>query len=191
MKNLVILISGNGSNLQCVIDAIRNGFIDYNISLVISNCKDAFGLERAKKANIPSLYLPFRRKVEERKNYDERLIKKIEMHKPSYVFCLGFLHIFTEEFVCHFQNRLINLHPALPCTFVGLNCIEKQYNALLKNEISECGVMCHYIDSGVDTGEVIATKKINVDKTLSLETFENNIHKAEHELVIEVLKNLR
>ena len=94
-------------------------------------------------------------------------------------------------FVCHFQNRLINLHPALPCTFVGLNCIEKQYNALLKNEISECGVMCHYIDSGVDTGEVIATKKINVDKTLSLETFENNIHKAEHELVIEVLKNLR
>ena len=191
MKNLVILISGNGSNLQCVIDAIRNGLIDYNISLVISNCKNAFGLERAKKANIPSLYLPFRRKVEERKNYDERLIKKIEMYKPAYIFCLGFLHIFTEEFVCYFQNRLINLHPALPCTFVGLNCIEKQYNALLKNEISECGVMCHYIDSGVDTGEVIATKKINVDKTLSLETFENNIHKAEHELVIEVLKNLR
>ena len=190
MKNLVILISGNGSNLQCVIDAIKDGFIDYHISLVISNCKNAYGLERAKKADIPTMYLPFKRKEEKREVYDEKLAIEIEKCKPSYVFCLGFLHILSESFVKQFENKLINLHPALPCTFVGLNCIEKQYNAMIKGEIIDCGVMCHYVDGGVDTGKVIAIKKINFDKRQTLEVFESEIHKAEHELVVEVLKKL-
>ena len=190
MKNLVILISGNGSNLQCVIDAIKEGVIDYNISVVISNCKNAYGLERAKKANIQALYLPFKRKEEKRESYDKRLADEIKKYNPSYVFCLGFLHILSEDFVKQFENKLINLHPALPKTFVGLDCIEKQYNAMMKDEISECGVMCHYVDVGVDTGKVIATKKMAVNKEQTLEVFENNIHKMEHELVVEVLKNL-
>ena len=190
MKNLVILISGNGSNLQCVIDAIEEGVIDYNISVVISNCKNAYGLERAKKANIQALYLPFKRKEEKRESYDKRLADEIKKYNPSYVFCLGFLHILSEDFVKQFENKLINLHPALPKTFVGLDCIEKQYNAMMKDEISECGVMCHYVDVGVDTGEVIATKKMALNKEQTLEVFENNIHKMEHELVVEVLKNL-
>ena len=191
MKNLVILISGNGSNLQCVIDAINDGKLkDYSISLVISNRKNAFGLERAKKASIPSLYLPFK-KEEKREVYDEELAKEIKKHNPSYISCLGFLHILTEGFVKQFENKLINLHPALPNTFVGLECIEKQYNAMLKGEVSECGVMCHYVDFGVDTGKVIASKKVSFDKSQTLEAFEKNIHKAEHELVLEVLKSLR
>ena len=190
MKNLVILISGNGSNLQCVIDAIEEGVIDYNISVVISNCKNAYGLERAKKANIQALYLPFKRKEEKRESYDKRLADEIKKYNHSYVFCLGFLHILSEDFVKQFENKLINLHPALPKTFVGLDCIEKQYNAMMKDEISECGVMCHYVDVGVDTGKVIATKKMAVNKEQTLEVFENNIHKMEHELVVEVLKNL-
>ncbi len=190
MKNLVILISGNGSNLQCVIDAIKEGVIDYNISVVISNYKNAYGLERAKKANIQALYLPFKRKEEKRESYDKRLADEIKKYNPSYVFCLGFLHILSEDFVKQFENKLINLHPALPKTFVGLDCIEKQYNAMMKDEISECGVMCHYVDVGVDTGKVIATKKMALNKEQTLEVFENNIHKMEHELVVEVLKNL-
>lgn len=190
MKDIVILISGNGSNLQCVIDAIRDGIINYHISLVISDRKNAYGLERAKKNSLPTLYLPFKNKVEKREDYDERLAEEIEKCKPSYVFCLGFLHIFTESFVRQFENRLINLHPALPNSFVGLDCIEKQYNAMLRGKITECGVMCHYVDVGVDTGKVIATKKLDVNKKLTLEVFENNIHKAEHELVVKVLKSL-
>lgn len=190
MKDLVILISGNGSNLQCVIDSIKEGLLDYNISLVISNRKNAYGLERAKKADIPTLYLPFRIKEEKRETYDERLAIEIEKCKPSYIFCLGFLHVLTESFVKKFESKLINLHPALPCTFVGLDCIEKQYNAMINGEITECGVMCHYVDGGVDTGKVIATKRIDVDKSQTLECFEKYIHKAEHALVVEVLKSL-
>lgn len=190
MKNLVILISGNGSNLQCVIDAINKGILNYRISLVISNCKNAYGLERAKKADIPTLYLPFKRKEEKRESYDERLAEKIKNCNPSYIFCLGFLHILTEGFVNQFESKLINLHPALPCTFVGLDCIEKQYNAMIRGKVIECGIMCHYVDVGVDTGKVIASKRIDVDKNITLEVFEKRIHKAEHELVVEVLKSL-
>ncbi|MGP1438547.1 MAG: phosphoribosylglycinamide formyltransferase [Treponema sp.] len=190
MKNLVILISGNGSNLQCVIDAIKEKKINYHISMVISNCKNAYGLKRASLEGIPSLYLPFKKKIEKREVYDEKLAIEIKKHNPSYIFCLGFLHIFTEKFVGQFENKLINLHPALPKTFLGLECIEKQYNAMINGEITECGVMCHYIDSGVDTGSVIATKKINTNKGQTLEVFEENIHQAEHELVLEVLSRL-
>lgn len=191
MKNLVILISGNGSNFQCVVDAINEGKLDYSISLVISNRKNAFGLERAKRANIPSLYLPFKKNEEKRENYDEKLALEIKKCNPSYIFCLGFLHILSEGFVRQFENKLLNLHPALPNTFVGLDCIEKQYNAMMKDEIAECGVMCHYVDFGVDTGKVIATKKIFFDKRQTLDIFEKNVHKAEHELVLEVLRSLK
>lgn len=191
MKNLVILISGNGSNFQCVVDAINEGKLDYSISLVISNRKNAFGLERAKRANIPSLYLPFKKNEEKRENYDEKLALEIKKINPSYIFCLGFLHILSEGFVRQFENKLLNLHPALPNTFVGLDCIEKQYNAMMKDEIAECGVMCHYVDFGVDTGKVIATKKISFDKRQTLDIFEKNVHKAEHELVLEVLRSLK
>lgn len=191
MKNLVILISGNGSNFQCVVDAINEGKLDYSISLVISNRKNAFGLERAKRANIPSLYLPFKKNEEKRENYDEKLALEIKKCSPSYIFCLGFLHILSEGFVRQFENKLLNLHPALPNTFVGLDCIEKQYNAMMKDEIAECGVMCHYVDFGVDTGKVIATKKISFDKRQTLDIFEKNVHKAEHELVLEVLRSLK
>ena len=191
MKNLVILISGNGSNFQCVVDAINEGKLDYSISLVISNRKNAFGLERAKRANIPSLYLPFKKNEEKRENYDEKLALEIKKCNPSYICCLGFLHILSEGFVRQFENKLLNLHPALPNTFVGLDCIEKQYNAMMKDEIAECGVMCHYVDSGVDTGKVIATKKISFDKRQTLDIFEKNVHKAEHELVLEVLRSLK
>jgi len=188
---IVVLISGNGSNLQAVLDAIGDGRLCHcEIALVISDRKNAYGLKRAKDANVPTLYLPFKREQESRQCYEANLAREIEKHSPAYIFCLGFLHIFEEPFVRHFQRRLVNLHPALPSTFTGLNCIEKQYKAMMEggNSNRECGVMCHYVDSGVDTGEVIATKKIECDTSVSFEEFEKRIHQAEHEVVIEVIK---
>ena len=188
---IVILISGNGSNLQAVLDAIKDGSIpNCEIALVLSDRKDAYGLNRARNAQIPTLYLPFKGKEESRESYDDKLAFEIEKYKPSYIFCLGFLHIFSEPFVKRFERKLINLHPALPCTFTGLNCIEKQYQAMKEGASKECGVMCHYVDFGLDTGEVIATRKIETASSLYFEEFEQNIHKAEHEMVVSVLKEL-
>ena len=188
---IVILISGNGSNLQAVIDAIGDSrLINCEIVLVLSDRKNAYGLQRAKNANIPVLYLPFKRKEEERESYDRHLALAIEQYHPSYIFCLGFLHIFSESFVNKFEKRLINLHPALPDTFTGLNCIEKQYKAMKEGSIKECGVMCHYVDSGIDTGKVIATRTIEYDVDMSFENFEEKIHRAEHDMIVSVLQEL-
>ena len=188
---IVILISGNGSNLQAVLDAIIDGEIrNCEIALVISDRKQAYGLKRAENAQVPTLYLPFLKRKESRESYDEKLALEIEKHSPSYILCLGFLHIFSASFVKRFEKRLINLHPALPCTFTGLNCIEKQYQAIKEGQRKECGVMCHYIDCGIDTGKVIATRKIECDSSLLFDEFEKKIHKAEHELVVNVLKEL-
>ena len=191
MKKIVILISGNGSNLQAVIDAIKNGKLSFlSIAAVISDRKDAYGLQRAKENNIPAVYFPFNKKKEDRISYDERLAKEIEKYCPHIIFCLGFLHVFSHPFVTKFTGKLINLHPALPDTFTGLNCIEKQYKAIENGEITEAGIMCHYVDSGVDTGEVIARKKIAIDRRMSLKDFEEAIHKEEHHLVVEVVQML-
>jgi len=188
---IVILISGNGSNLQAVLDAVNEGRLsNCEIALVLSDRKDAYGLKRAIASNIPTLYFPFKKKEEGRRCYDERLATEIEKYNPSYIFCLGFLHIFSESFVERFEGKLINLHPALPCTFVGLNCIEKQYEAMKESKIRECGVMCHYVDSGVDTGRVISTRKVEWEQSMSFECFEKNIHIAEHDMILSVLKSL-
>ncbi len=188
---IVILISGNGSNLQAVIDAIAEGRLDNcEITLVLSDRKNAYGIERAKKAGLATLYLPFKKNEETRENYDERLALTIKKYQPSLIFCLGFLHIFSEAFVKRFEGMLINLHPALPGTFTGLDCIEKQYVAMKEGKTKECGVMCHYVDSGVDTGSVIATRKIDYDANISLEAFEKKIHTSEHEMVVSVLSEL-
>lgn len=192
---IVILISGNGSNLQAVLDAIKNRvLLNCEVVLVLSDRKNAYGLQRAREAGIPTLYLPFRKSEEMRESYDVKLAIEIEKYDPSYIFCLGFLHIFTESFVKRFEGKLINLHPALPCTFTGLNCIEKQYQALKEGSSKECGVMCHYVDCGVDTGKVLATKRVECDiddeEMISLEDFEKKIHIAEHDMVVSVLKEL-
>jgi len=190
-KNFVVLISGGGTNLQALIDAIEEGELPCcSISLVISDRKDAYGLTRAAKAGIPTLYMPFKKKVEDREAYDKRLSLEIEKHRPSHIFCLGFLHIFTKSFVDFFAGKIINLHPALPNTFIGLNCIEKQYEAIQKGEIRECGVMCHYIDSTLDEGPIIKVEKTCPKKELSLEDFASLIHNMEHKLVLDVASML-
>jgi len=190
-KNFVVLASGNGTNLQALIDAIKTGELrNCKISFVASDRKDAYALTRATKAGIPALYIPFKKKIEDRETYDKRLSVEIEKYEPSYIFCLGFLHIFTKSFVDFFSGKIINLHPALPNTFVGLNCIEKQYYALQKGEIKECGVMCHYVDATLDEGEVIKVEKTYPDKNLSLEDFASLIHSMEHKLIVDVAASL-
>lgn len=189
-KKLAVLVSGNGSNLQAVIDGIKNGSIDYKIEAVVSNKKEAFALSRAKREGIKTIYLPFK-KGSSRNEYDALLAEKVKEFKPDYVLLLGWMRILTDSFIASFKDRLINLHPALPGTFPGTEAIERQYEAFIKGEISRCGIMTHFVpDEGVDSGPVIFTEEVPVFKGDRLEDFEKRVHEVEHALVIKTLKFL-
>lgn len=189
-KKLAVLVSGNGSNLQAVIDGIKNGSIDYKIEAVVSNKKEAFALSRAEREGIKTIYLPFK-KGSSRNEYDALLAEKVKEFKPDYVLLLGWMRILTDSFIASFKDRLINLHPALPGTFPGTEAIERQYEAFMKGEISLCGIMTHFVpDEGVDSGPVIFTEEVPVFQGDRLEDFEKRVHEAEHALVIKTLKFL-
>ena len=185
MKKFAVLVSGNGSNLQAVLDAIAQQKLNAEISVVVSNVADAFALERAKSANTTAVFFP-KRTGEKRFDYDDRLATLIASFEVDYVLLLGWMRILTKNFLQHFTA--INLHPALPHTFAGVECIEKQFDAFQKGEITDCGIMTHFVpDEQVDAGPVIFTEKVPCTKGEALAQFETRVHEAEHKLVVKTV----
>lgn len=184
---LIVLISGNGSNLQAILDAIQSGIIKAEISAVISNKRDAYGLERARKAGIPVLVLP-KMKEQTREEYDAQLAQAIQHYAPDWVILAGWMRILSMNFLRHFPNRVVNLHPALPGTFPGTHAIERAYEAFQRGEIQETGVMVHLVpDEGVDAGPVLAQTQVKMLPGDRLEDLETRIHQSEHRLLVDTL----
>jgi phosphoribosylglycinamide formyltransferase-1 len=184
---LVVLISGNGSNLQAMIDAVQSGIIKAKISAVISNKRDAYGLERARKAGIPVVVLP-KMKEQTREEYDAQLAQAVQQYAPDWVILAGWMRILSMHFLRHFPNRVVNLHPALPGTFPGTHAIERSYEAFQRGEIQETGVMVHLVpDEGVDAGPVLAQTQVKMLPSDRLEDLETRIHQSEHRLLVDTL----
>ncbi len=187
---LVVLISGNGSNLQAIIDAIHAGTLKAEISAAISNKHDAYGLERARKAGIPVVVLP-KMKEQTREDYDIQLAQAVQRYAPDWVVLAGWMRILSMNFLNHFQNRVVNLHPALPGTFPGTHAIERAYEAYQRGEIQETGVMVHLVpDEGVDAGPLLAQTQVKILPGDMLEDLETRIHQNEHRLLVDTLVQL-
>ncbi|MCS7056641.1 MAG: phosphoribosylglycinamide formyltransferase [Thermoflexales bacterium] len=191
MKRLVVLISGYGSNLQAILDACQRGELPAQVVAVISNKADAFGLQRAIDAGVPAIPLPFYKELHlDRAGYDEVLAEVIEPYQPDLIVCAGWMRILGPGFVRRFAGKIINLHPALPGMFPGMHSIEAAYQAFRRGEIQHTGVMVHYVDEGVDTGPVIATRDVPIYPTDTLKDLEQRIHQTEHELLVEAIASL-
>jgi len=187
---LVILISGNGSNLQAMLDACESGELNAKIVSVISNKTDAYGLIRAKKAGVDAIYFA-KQENESRREYDERLAKYVSTCFPDYVILAGWMRILSSAFLTSFPDRVINLHPALPGMFPGTHAIERAFEAYQRAEIEHTGVMVHLVpDEGVDSGPVLATAIVSIEKVDTLESLEKRIHDTEHSLLVQTLKAL-
>ena len=181
--SLVILISGNGSNLQAIIDAIESDTLDAKIKAVISNRADAFGLERAAKHNIQPIVIDHKQ-FSDRRSFDIELEKSIEQLKPNLVVMAGFMRILSPEFVRHFAGRLINIHPSLLPKYRGLNT----HARVLEAGDSEHGVSIHFVTEELDGGPLIAQEKIPVLPNDTPESLEERIHQLEHRLYPAVLQ---
>ncbi|CEL01389.1 Putative Phosphoribosylglycinamide formyltransferase (Eurofung) [Aspergillus calidoustus] len=195
---LTVLISGSGTNLQAVID---NTSLPTKIIRVISNRKDAFGLERARRADIPTHYhnlVKYKKQQpatpegvqRAREEYDAELARLVLEDKPDLVACLGFMHVLSEGFLGPLEEkgvRIINLHPALPGEFNGANAIERAHQAWLEGKIEKTGVMIHNVISEVDMGKPILVREIRFVKGADedLHAFEQKVHEIEWGIVIE------
>lgn len=189
-SRLVILISGNGSNLGAILDACGSGELDANVVSVISSKADAYGLTRAKNAGVESVYFP-KLENESRSDYDTRLASYVAAKSPVYVILAGWMRILSSSFLSSFPNRVVNLHPALPNTFPGIHAIERAFAAYQRGEIKHTGVMVHLVpDEGVDNGPVLAAEIVPIFADDTLESLETRIHKTEHELLVKTLKEI-
>jgi phosphoribosylglycinamide formyltransferase-1 len=189
-SRLVVLISGNGSNLQAILDACKSSELNAQVISVISNKADAYGLTRAKDAGVEAIYFP-KLENESRNEYDARLADYVSTCLPDYVILAGWMRILTSSFLSHFPNRVVNLHPALPDTFPGTHAIERAFEAYQHGEIQHTGIMVHLVpDEGVDNGPVLATEIIPIYKDDTLEILETRIHQTEHKLLVKTIKTL-
>ena len=187
---LAVLISGNGSNLQAVLDACAGGTLLVQVVVVVSNKPEAYGLERAALAGIPT-ELMIKKKEQDRQTYDAELARIVSTYRPDWILLAGWMRILTKSFLDAFPNRVINLHPALPGMFPGTHAIEQAFQAFQQGQIKETGAMVHLVpDEQVDCGPVLGEERVPILLTDTLETLEARIHRAEHLLLVQTLAQI-
>lgn len=189
--NLIVLVSGNGTNLQAIIDAINCGYLkNVKICGVISD-REAFAIERAKNNNIP--FSIINRKTY-KENLSEKILEQIFLWEKLYNFktdlvvLAGYLSILSKDFVNLFKNKIINIHPALLPSFGGKGMYGKKvFEEVINSGVKFSGVTIHIVDEGTDTGPIIAQEIIKIDDNETLETLEEKTHKIEHKLLVDTI----
>jgi phosphoribosylglycinamide formyltransferase-1 len=179
---IIVLISGNGSNLQAIIDACKSGIINGKVVGVISNRDDAFGLERAKKDNIPSKVINHNN-YNTRIDFDQKLVSTIKKFQPDLIVLAGFMRILSPIMTSAFKDKMINIHPSLLPKYPGLNTHEQ----VIANNDAEHGVTIHSVSEELDGGPIIAQSKILVHKKQKLDDLIERIHKVEHMIFPKVI----
>lgn len=187
---LVVLASGNGSNLQAIVDACGAGRIDASVVAVVTNVPGAGAIGRAERAGIPAVVLPAAT-GEARRDYDTRLAAAVAPFAPDWVVLAGWMRLLTSAFLDTHPSRVVNLHPALPGDYPGLHAIERAYDDARAGRRSTTGVMVHLVpDEGVDDGPVLATATVPIHADDTLDVLTERVHRAEHELLVTTLGRL-
>ena len=181
---VAVLISGNGSNLQALIDNFKEEESIVDINCVISNKKDAFGLERAARAAIDNYFVDHT-KFKNRETFDQELIQVLEAYNPDLIVLAGFMRILSEVFVEKYLGKLINIHPSLLPKYPGLETHKK----VIENKETRHGVTIHYVDKTLDGGPICAQSEIEVT-TKNINDLQEQIHKIEHEIYPVVVQQI-
>ena len=185
---LVVLASGNGSNLQAIIDACEAETLHAHVVGMVSNNRDSFALQRAAQHNIACRVVDA---ATSRSEFNTQLARAVSEFKPDIVVLAGFMRLLTMEFLAHFPQRVINVHPALPGELPGTNAIARAFDEFVAGKRTHTGVMVHFVpDEGVDNGPVIDSAMVSIYPTDSLADLEQRMHATEHQLLITALTQL-
>lgn len=193
-ERIVVMISGEGTNLQAILDGVADNTIkSAEVALVVSNRQAAGGLKRAEKAGVETLYFPLKPYTDagkSRETYDAELAEKISEYEPDVIVLAGWMHILSPVFLERFSNKVINLHPALPGKFPGTDAIERAFTAFKNGEIKYSGCMVHYVIPEVDAGEVIQQIVVPITTNDTLERFSERMHMNERFILIKAVKKV-
>ncbi|MEH6443856.1 MAG: phosphoribosylglycinamide formyltransferase [Oceanospirillaceae bacterium] len=174
-KRVAVLISGNGSNLQAIIDAVNRREIAGELVLVISNKQDAYGLERAKLAGIETKVLQHT-DYSSRSDFDHALLKSLDQSQVDLIVLAGFMRILTPEFVEHFAGKILNIHPSLLPKYKGLDTHQRAIDA--GDEEHGCSV--HFVTPELDGGPVALQAIVKIAATDDVPSLQHKVHKTEH-----------
>jgi len=174
MLTIGVLISGRGSNLQAIIDAIEREELSARIAVVVSNKADAYGLERARIHGIEAIYIASKGK--ERSDFERELAEVLEARGVELVCLAGFMRVLSPYFIRRFRNRIMNIHPALLPSFPGEEAQKQAFD--YGSKVTGCTV--HFVDEGVDTGPVIIQIPVLVDEEDTVESLSSRILELEH-----------
>ncbi|MDD2364987.1 MAG: phosphoribosylglycinamide formyltransferase [Desulfuromonadaceae bacterium] len=180
---LAVLVSGNGSNLQTIIDHIEAGKLKAEITCVISNKADAYALERASRHGIEGI-VHANSDFADRRSYDARTVDILKERKVDLVVLAGFMRILTDVMIGAFPNRIMNIHPALLPSFKGLHAQQQA----LDYGVRYSGCTIHFVDSGTDTGPIIMQSVVPVEQNDTEDTLSAKIQKAEHKTYVAAIK---
>jgi phosphoribosylglycinamide formyltransferase-1 len=183
MIRLGVLISGSGTNLQAIVDAIATGALDAEVALVVSSKPDAYGLRRAQEAGIPTIGLS-REVYNEPSAADELIAEEMTSAGVEYIVMAGYMRMVTGTLLAAFPDRVINIHPALLPSFPGAHGIADAFDAGVK----VTGVTVHFANERYDEGPIIAQRALVIEEDDTLESLEERIHAVEHVLYPEALQ---
>lgn len=175
-----ILVSGNGSNLQAIID---EKIASCEIALVISNKPDVYAIKRAQSNNIP-VEIINNKNFETREEFERQLIKSLDSRGIELIVLAGFMRVLTPLFVRHYKNRIINIHPALLPSFPGVDAAKQA----LEYGVKYSGCTVHFVDDGVDTGPIILQAIVGIEDSDTEQTLLERIHKEEHRVFPEAVR---
>jgi phosphoribosylglycinamide formyltransferase 1 len=186
MFKIAVLISGGGSNLQSIIDTISTSKVEYEISCVIAD-RECYGIERAEKNNIET-------KIFDRKILKKDISKKIDEYlgdRVDLVVLAGFLSILDENFINSRRGRIINIHPSLLPKFGGPGMFGMRiHKAVIEAKEYESGCTVHYVDAGIDTGEIIEQSRVKVKVEDTAETLQKQVLAEEHRLLPKAIEQV-
>jgi formyltetrahydrofolate-dependent phosphoribosylglycinamide formyltransferase len=185
MIKLGVLGSTNGTDLRAIFDAIGSGELNAEVSVVLSNQKNAYILERAENHNVPAMFISHKEKSREEFDYEMTAILK--NHNVDLVLLVGFMRILSAEFCREWQDRLLNVHPSLLPKYAG-GMDTNVHEEVIKNGDTETGCTIHFVTDEVDGGPILIQKKCNVDAGDTVETLKTKVQELEGRAFVEAIQ---
>ena len=182
MFKIAVLISGNGSNLEAIINACKDNIINGSVDIVISNNPDAYGLQRAKNHSLDYKIID-NNKFETREDFDRALVEELKYSNPDLIVLAGFMRILTPVVIEAFKNKIINIHPSLLPKYPGLDT----HNSVIKNGDLKHGVTIHFVNEVLDGGQIIAQGELSVNPNETEKQLKRRIHSIEHILLPKIV----